>query len=152
MVTDAYKVQMRAQAKAQVNAPTVVNAQPVAQKTTPKIIKLPIGTEKKKDIKMPPSRIIQQLPRGIVLPLKSVLPPIVIPSSVRLPPKPPNVDKTTASPDPEPDPNMGIEENSPHQEGIITETYIAPDQSYLEQPQELIKLVNTSKLVQKHLP
>ena len=46
---------------------------------------------------------------------------------------------------------MDIEENSPHQEGIITETYVAPDQSYLEQPQELIKLVNTSKLVKRHL-
>ena len=29
--------------------------------------------------------------------------------------------------------------------------YVAPDQSYLEQPQELIKLVNTSKVVQKYL-
>ena len=47
---------------------------------------------------------------------------------------------------------MDIEENSPHQEGIITKTYVAPDQSYLEQPQELIKLVNTSKFVQRHLP
>ena len=47
---------------------------------------------------------------------------------------------------------MDIEENLPHQEGIITETYVAPDKSYLEQPQELIKLVNTSKLVQRHLP
>ena len=28
---------------------------------------------------------------------------------------------------------MDIEENSPHQEGIITETYVVPDQSYLEQ-------------------
>ena len=47
---------------------------------------------------------------------------------------------------------MDIQENSPHQEGIITKTYVAPDRSYLEQPQELIELVNTSKLVQKHLP
>ena len=45
-----------------------------------------------------------------------------------------------------------IEENSPHQEGIITEAYIAPDQSYLQQPHELIKLVNISKFVQRHLP
>ena len=46
---------------------------------------------------------------------------------------------------------MDIEENSPHQEGIITESYIAPDQSYLEQPQELIRLVNTLKFIQRHL-
>ena len=47
---------------------------------------------------------------------------------------------------------MDFQENSPHQEGIITETYITPDQSYLEQSQELTNLVNTSKLVQKYLP
>ena len=47
---------------------------------------------------------------------------------------------------------MDFEENSPHQEGIITKTYISPDQSYIEQPQELPNLVNTSKLVQKYLP
>ena len=38
------------------------------------------------------------------------------------------------------------------QEEIITETYISPDQSYIEQPKELTKLVNTSKVVQKYLP
>ena len=32
------------------------------------------------------------------------------------------------------------------------ETYINPDQSYFERPQELIDLVNTTKLVQKYLP
>ena len=32
------------------------------------------------------------------------------------------------------------------------ETYVVPDQSYLEQPQELIKLVNISKVVQWYLP
>ena len=49
-------------------------------------------------------------------------------------------------------PNVDFEEYSPHQEGIITETYISPDQSYIEQPQELTNLVNTSKVVQKYLP
>ena len=70
-----------------------------------------------------------------------------MPPSVRLPPKPPYVDTATMSPNLGPDPNMDIEQNSPHQEGIIAETYVTPDQSYLEQPQELIKLVNTSKVV-----
>ena len=49
-------------------------------------------------------------------------------------------------------PNVDFEENSPHQEGIISETYINLDQSYFERPQELIDLVNTTKLVQKYLP
>ena len=51
---------MRAEAKAQANAPTVVNTQPVAQNTTPKVVKLPIKTEKEKEIKMLPSRIVHQ--------------------------------------------------------------------------------------------
>ena len=72
--------------------------------------------------------------------------------SVRLAPNPPNVDNATTGPSLGPEPNMDIEENSPHQEGIITEMYVVPDQSYLEQPQELIKLVNTLKVVQQYLP
>ena len=98
------------------------------------------------------SRIIQQPLRDIVLPPGSVLPPAVMPPNVRLPPKPPNVEKANASSDLELDPNMDIEENSPDQEGFITKTYVAPDKSYLEQPPELIKLVNTLKVVQKYLP
>ena len=72
--------------------------------------------------------------------------------SVRPPPKSPNADNATTSPNLGPEPNIDFEENSSHQEGIITETYVAPDQSYLEQPQELNKLVNTSKVMQKYLP
>ena len=53
IVSDTYKVQTRAQAKAQTNGPTVVNIQPVAQKATPKVVKLPIKTEKEKDTKTP---------------------------------------------------------------------------------------------------
>ena len=49
-------------------------------------------------------------------------------------------------------PNLEFEENSHHQEGIISETYINPEQTYFERPQELIDLVNTTKLVQKYLP
>ena len=127
MVTDTYKVQTRAQTKAQANAPTVVNAQPVAQKATPKIVRLPIETEQKKDTKTLPSGIIQQPSRCIVLPPGCVLPPNVIPPNVRLPLKPPNVDKAATGPNLGPDPNMDIEENSPHQEGIITKSYVAPD-------------------------
>ena len=79
--------------------------------------------------------------------------PISTHPSVRPPPKPPNaVKEAMSSPNLGQDPNVDLEENSPHQEGIITEMYVAPDQSYLEQLQELTKLVNTSKAVQKYLP
>ena len=70
--------------------------------------------------------------------------------SVRPLPKPPiAVENATSSPNLEQDPNADFEENSPHQEGIITEMYVAPGQSYLEQPQELTKLANTSKVNEK---
>ena len=152
IVTDTYKVQTRAQAKALINAPAAVSNQPVAQKATPKIAKIPIKTEKEKDSKTPPSRIVQQSTKGIVIPLGAIIPPIAMPPSVILPRKPPNVDNATTTPSLGPDPNIGIEENSPHQEGVIMETYVVPDQSYLEQPQEVIKLVDTSKVVQQYLP
>ena len=48
-------------------------------------------------------------------------------------------------------PNMDFEENSPHQEGIISETYESPDKSYIK-PHKLADLVDTSKIVQKYLP
>ena len=79
------------------------------------------------------------------------MPSISTHPSVRLPPKPSNVvEDATSSPNLGQDPNVDFE-NLPHQEGIITEMYVAPDQSYLEQLQELTKLVNTSKVVQKFL-
>ena len=88
----------------------------------------------------------------MVIQLGNIVPLSTHPS-VRLPPKPPNaVNEAISSPNLGQDPNVDFEENSPHQEGIITETYVALDQSYLEQLQELTKLVNTSKLVQKYLP
>ena len=118
------------------------------QKATPKIARIPIKAEKEKDSKTPPSRVDQQPPRDIVIPPGALIPPTALQPNVRLPP---NVDNATTSPNLGPEPNVDFEENSPHQEGIITETYIAPDQSYLEQLQELIKIVNTSKVVQRYL-
>ena len=143
---------MTAQAKAQANAPMVANTQPVAQKATPKIVRLPIKTEKEKNSKALLSGLVQQSPKVIVMPLRALIPPFVMQPRVRPPPKPPNVGNTTTSPNLGLDPNMDIEENSLHQEGFITETYVVPDQFYLEQPQELIKLVNTLKVMQQYLP
>ena len=152
IISDTYMVQTRAQTRAQANASAIPSTQPVAQKATPKIAKIPIKTEKEKESKTLPSGTVQQPPKGIVIPPGALIPPIIMPPSVRLPPKPPNVDSATTGPSLGPEPNMDIEENSPHQEGIITETYVVPDQSYLEQLQELMKLVNTSKVVQWYLP
>ena len=42
-----------------------------------------------------------------------------------------------------------IQENSPFQEGIISETYKGPDKSYVQEPYKLKDLIDTTKLVQK---
>ena len=120
-------VQTRAQTRAQTNALTVCSTQPVVQKTTPKVAKIPIQLEKKRDSKIPPSRKVQQPTKGIVLPPGVLTPPTVMPLSVRLPPKPPKYRQCDHNPSLGSEPSMDIEENSPHQEGIITETYVVPD-------------------------
>ena len=50
------------------------------------------------------------------------------------------------------DRNINFEENSPYQEGIISETYERPDKSYFKDPSELKDLIDTTKLVQNVLP
>ena len=48
--------------------------------------------------------------------------------------------------------NKDFEENSPYQEGIISETYQRPNKSQLLEPPELADLINANNLVQKYLP
>ena len=51
-------------------------------------------------------------------------------------------------------PNIDIEfeENSPHQEGIISEVYQRPNKSYFQELKDLESLINTCNLVQNFLP
>ena len=163
MVKDMYMVQTRSQAKAKpTKAPAVqsTTGKPVTQNTIPKIDKIPVKTDKdsKPNINtqtqpLQNNVVSQQLPQGLVLPPGNII-PISTHPSVRPSPKPPHtVDKgATSSPNLIQDPNVDSEENSAHQEAIITETYITPAQSDIEQPQKLTNLVNTSKLVQEYLP
>ena len=69
-------------------------------------------------------------------------------------PRPPDLvdNRRYSRPESVTNPNLDFEENSPHQEGIFSERYVSPDQSYIEELQELVDLVDTSKLVQKYLP
>ena len=48
--------------------------------------------------------------------------------------------------------NIDFEENSPHQEGIISELYQRPNKTYFQEPKDLESLVNNSNLIQKFLP
>ena len=75
---------------------------------------------------------------------------------VRPPPKPPDIidplDSQKDLLENDLDRKVEIEENSPFQEGIISETYERPDTSYIQEPQELKDLIDTTKLIQKYLP
>ena len=72
------------------------------------------------------------------------------------PPRPPDVTDLIDSQkdllDYDLDRNVDVEENSPFQEGIISETYERPDTSYVQEPYELKDLIDTTKLIQKFLP
>ena len=74
----------------------------------------------------------------------------------RPPPRPPDVTNSIDSQkdvlETNIDRNVDIEENSPFQEGIISETYERPDKSYIQEPYELKDLIDTTKLVQNFLP
>ena len=48
--------------------------------------------------------------------------------------------------------NTDFEENSPYQEGIISESYQRLNKSYAQEPPELGDLLDTSKLIQNFLP
>ena len=72
------------------------------------------------------------------------------------PPKPPDIvdplDSRKDLLENDSDRKVEIEENSPFQEGIISEIYERPDTSYVQEPQELKDLIDTTKLIQKFLP
>ena len=67
----------------------------------------------------------------------------------RPPPKPPDIldplDSQKDLLDKDSDRKVEIEENSPFQEGIILEIYERPDNSYMQEPQELTDLIDTTK-------
>ena len=74
----------------------------------------------------------------------------------RPPPKPPDITDPSDSQkdllDKDLDRKVEIEENFPFQEGIMSEIYERPDTSYVQEPQELKDLIDTTKLIQKFLP
>ena len=74
----------------------------------------------------------------------------------RPPPKPPDIidplDSQKGLLENDSDRKVEIEENSPFQEGIISEIYERPNTSYVQEPQELKDLIDTTKVIQKFLP
>ena len=90
--------------------------------------------------------------RDIKSPIKCVPNQTYPQPAIRPPPRPPDPSEPNHKVTAGVEPNLDFEESSPHQEGIITETYESPDKSYLEQPQELSDLVDSTKLIHKYLP
>ena len=82
------------------------------------------------------------------------IPPYIHPIT-RPPPRPLDLDNSNNRINIRPElitnPSIDFEENSPHQEGIISKMYESPDKSYIRKPHELSDLVDTSKIVQKYL-
>ena len=48
--------------------------------------------------------------------------------------------------------NFDFEENSPFQEGVMSETFQIPDKSFFQNPKELGDLINKGNLIHKYLP
>ena len=48
--------------------------------------------------------------------------------------------------------NFDFEENSPFQEGIMSETFQRPDKIFFQDPKELGDLINKGNLIHKYLP
>ena len=71
---------------------------------------------------------------------------------ISLPPRPPGPPGSNPKVTVEIETNLDFEENCLHQEGKITEKYESPDKSYLQQPQELSDLVDSTKIIHKYLP
>ena len=107
-----------------------------------------------------PKSVIQPTPADTAMPSKPRLgtrpvPPYPEPY-YRPPPRPPykiiNKDSQKDLQNFDPDRRVEFEENLPHQEGIISETYEKPDASFIQDPPELQDLVDTTKLIQKFFP
>ena len=65
----------------------------------------------------------------------------------RPPPKPPDISDPLDLLDNDSDRKVETEENLPFQEGIILEIYERPDNFYVQEPQELTDLIDTTKLI-----
>ena len=96
----------------------------------------------------------ENIPEQMYVPQKPIIPmqPIQMPNPIpKLPERVIQNDRQTDL-DLDLEINRDIEENSPYQEGIISEIYQRPHKSQLVDPPELTDLVNTERIVQKYLP
>ena len=63
-----------------------------------------------------------------------------------------NIPQNIKEINPNPNINLDIEENSPFQEGVMSETFQRLDKSFFQNPKELGDLINKENLIHKYLP
>ena len=122
---------------------------PITSECIPQHVPIPLPQHQPVD----PTCMIQQIGPKIQ---HRPSPPYHDPYARPPPPRPPDVtdpiDSWKDLLDNDLDRNVDIEENSPFQKGIISEIYERLDTSYVQEPQELKDLIDTTKLIQKFLP
>ena len=99
-----------------------------------------------------PQPLVQPTPASMTQPIKPIADQRPIPlyhePFVRPPPRLPDATAVKENRkdllDLDPDRKIEFEENSPHQVGIISETYERPDKSYIQEPTELKYLTDTT--------
>ena len=96
----------------------------------------------------------ENIPEQIYVPQKPIIPkyPNQMPKPIPKLPERVTQNKKQTDLDLDLDINKDIEENSPYQEGIISEIYQRPHKSQFVDLPELIELINTENIVQKYLP
>ena len=145
-----------------ISAPNQLPAQPITEHVLKTVMPLPEPTDQSQSCIQP-----QTMPRPFSQ-HQPVDPTLIGPKIqhrpsppyydlyARPPPKPPDITDPLDSQkdllDNDSDRKVEIEENSPFQEGIISEIYERPNTSYVQEPQELKDLIDTTKLIQKFLP
>ena len=149
-----------------ITPPHLLPAQPITEHDLRTVVSLPEPTNQSQ------SHVQSQiLPRP--LPQHHLIDPVHVPQQIgpkiqhrltpsyhnpyaRPPPKPPAISDPLDSwkdlLDNDLDRKVEIEENLLFQEGIISEIYERPDNSYIQEPQEFTNLIDTTKLIQKYLP
>ena len=147
--------------------PKQILAQPIQTPTPKEVLSLPEPTVQSQENVQPQHHMPIPLPQHqpvdptcIMQPIGSKIqhrpsPPYHDPYT-RPPPRPPDVTNSIDSwkdyLETDLDRKVDIEENSPFQEGIISETYERPEQSYVQEPYELKDLIDTTKLVRRFYP
>ena len=146
--------------------PKQMLAQPIQTPTQKEVLSLPEPTAQSQENMQPQHHVPVPLaqhqpvdPTCIMQPISPKIqhrpsPPYHVPYA-RPPPRPPDVTNSIDSQKDylktDLDRKVDIEENSPFQEGIISETYERPDKSYVQEPYKLKDLIDNTKLVQTFL-